>query len=88
MDNLQILLGGERVAANWLFDSARFRRTVGFVPFDYLEDGEFDALALMHAFTEVQADHRRVADMPDCAPVKGTGQAADIDLARFFDNED
>lgn len=61
MDNLRELLGSEGAAIEWLFHDERFLHAVGSAPFDHLEGGEFNALALLHAFTQVETSHRRNA---------------------------
>lgn len=59
LGNLTELLGSQEAAANWLLHDEHFREAVGYVPFDYLEPGDLDALALLHAFAEVEVRCRR-----------------------------
>lgn len=57
--HLNELCGDEAAAAKWLFHNATFERMGKDSPFDYIQDGEFDALWLLHDLLEMSAVSRR-----------------------------
>lgn len=53
VDYLVKLRGSEQEAANWLFWNPVFKKVAGAAPFDYLEDGEFQSLSLLHDWLQI-----------------------------------
>lgn len=59
VDFLIELRGAETEAADWLFNNPAFERAVGISPFQYLEDGEFQALSLLRDWVLVACLEKR-----------------------------
>jgi hypothetical protein len=85
---LKILLGDEERAAEWLFHNEALKAVGGSDPYDYVKEGHFDALWLLHDFLALRALQARLGQPKlekEALPSVVCNGTSSVDMDELFD---